>query len=70
MVKLDKTYTLQELRDLFGPECSGKTIIGVQVVQEALKNGGAIFILDREHSLDPKLLEELGVTSQSKADET
>jgi recombination protein RecA len=46
--------------EIFGPEASGKTTLGLHVVAEAQKAGIAAFI-DAEHALDLKYAQHLGV---------
>jgi recombination protein RecA len=46
--------------EVFGPEASGKTTLGLHVVAEAQKNGIAAFV-DAEHALDLSYAERLGV---------
>jgi recombination protein RecA len=46
--------------EIFGPEASGKTTLGLHVVAEAQKKGVAAFI-DAEHALDLSYAERLGV---------
>jgi recombination protein RecA len=46
--------------EIFGPEASGKTTLGLHVVAEAQKSGVAAFI-DAEHALDLNYAERLGV---------
>jgi len=46
--------------EIFGPESSGKTTLGLHVVAEAQKAGVAAFI-DAEHALDLNYAEQLGV---------
>jgi recombination protein RecA len=46
--------------EIFGPEASGKTTLGLHVVAEAQKDGIAAFV-DAEHALDLSYAERLGV---------
>ncbi len=46
--------------EIFGPEASGKTTLGLHVVAEAQKDGIAAFV-DAEHALDLNYAERLGV---------
>jgi len=46
--------------EIFGPEASGKTTLGLHVVAEAQKEGIAAFV-DAEHALDLNYAERLGV---------
>ncbi len=47
--------------EVFGPESSGKTTIGLQVIAEAQKQGGLAAFVDAEHALDPGYAKKLGV---------
>jgi recombination protein RecA len=49
--------------EIFGPEASGKTTLGLHAVAEAQKSGVAAFI-DAEHALDLNYAERLGVKVQ------
>ena len=47
--------------EIFGPESSGKTTIGLQVIAEAQAAGGTAAFVDAEHALDPIYARKLGV---------
>src|SRR6056297_2632270 len=47
--------------EVYGPESSGKTTIGLQVLAEAQKKGGLAAFVDTEHALDVNYAERLGV---------
>ena len=47
--------------EIFGPESSGKTTLGLQVIAQAQKMGGAAAFIDAEHALDPGYAKKLGV---------
>ncbi|MFA6665148.1 MAG: recombinase RecA [Armatimonadota bacterium] len=47
--------------EIYGPEASGKTTLGLQVVAEAQKMGGTAAFIDVEHAIDPKYARSLGV---------
>lgn len=47
--------------EVYGPEASGKTTIGLQAIAEAQKAGGNAAIIDAEHALDPVYAQKLGV---------
>src|SRR5208282_5434606 len=47
--------------EIFGPESSGKTTLGVHVIAEAQKKGGACGFVDAEHAMDPVYARKLGV---------
>jgi recombination protein RecA len=47
--------------EIYGPEASGKTTLGLQVVAEAQKMGGTAAFIDAEHAIDPEYARRLGV---------
>ncbi|MGH9657925.1 MAG: recombinase RecA, partial [Bryobacteraceae bacterium] len=47
--------------EIFGPESSGKTTIGLHVLAEAQRAGGTVAFIDAEHALDPSYARRLGV---------
>ncbi|MFO7767656.1 MAG: recombinase RecA [bacterium] len=47
--------------ELYGPESSGKTTLGLHIIAEAQKKGGAAAFIDAEHALDVDYAERLGV---------
>jgi recombination protein RecA len=47
--------------ELFGPEMSGKTTLGLHIIAETQKAGGAAAFIDAEHALDVNYAERLGV---------
>ncbi|MEO0226342.1 MAG: recombinase RecA, partial [candidate division WOR-3 bacterium] len=47
--------------EIFGPEASGKTTLGLTAIAEAQKLGGSAVFIDAEHALDPKYAQALGV---------
>jgi len=47
--------------EIFGPESSGKTTLGLTIVAEAQKKGGTAAYVDAEHALDRAYCEALGV---------
>ncbi len=47
--------------EIFGPESSGKTTLGLHIIAEAQKNGGIAAYIDVEHALDPIYASHLGV---------
>lgn len=47
--------------EIFGPESSGKTTLGLQIVAEAQRGGGVAAFIDAEHALDPTYASNLGV---------
>ncbi|HDR00424.1 MAG TPA: recombinase RecA [candidate division WOR-3 bacterium] len=47
--------------EIFGPEASGKTTIGLQIIAECQKLGGQAAFIDAEHALDPTYAQALGV---------
>src|SRR3989344_6338776 len=49
------------IAEIFGPEASGKTTLGLHVIAEAQKNGGKAALIDAEHALDPTWAQKVGV---------
>ncbi len=47
--------------EIFGPEMSGKSTLGLQIIAEAQKKGGKAAFIDAEHSLDPDRAKRIGV---------
>ncbi|NLA26374.1 MAG: recombinase RecA [Firmicutes bacterium] len=47
--------------EIFGPESSGKTTVGLHVIAEAQKQGGYCAFIDAEHALDAGYASNLGV---------
>jgi len=47
--------------EIYGPEASGKTTIGLATIAEAQKAGGVAAIVDAEHALDPTYAKALGI---------
>jgi len=47
--------------EIFGPESSGKTTLGLHIIAEAQKNGGNVAYIDVEHALDPIYSSHCGV---------
>ena len=47
--------------EVFGPESSGKTTLGLHMIAEAQKKGGIAAYIDVEHALDPTYSGHLGV---------
>jgi recombination protein RecA len=47
--------------EIFGPEASGKTTLGLHLIAEAQKLGGIAAFIDAEHELDPTYAKNLGV---------
>jgi recombination protein RecA len=47
--------------EIFGPEASGKTTLGLHLIAEAQKVGGIAAFIDAEHALDPTYARKLGV---------
>ena len=52
------------ITEIYGPESSGKTTLGLHVVAEAQKTGGISAFIDMEHALDPLYAEKIGVNTQ------
>jgi recombination protein RecA len=49
------------ITEIFGPEASGKTTLGLHAIAEAQKLGGTAAYIDVEHALDPTYARRLGV---------
>ena len=47
--------------EIFGPESSGKTTLGLHIIAEAQKAGGLAAFIDAEHALDPTYAQAIGV---------
>ncbi len=47
--------------EIYGPESSGKTTLGLHAVAEAQRAGGTCAFIDAEHALDPAYAKKLGV---------
>ena len=47
--------------EIFGPEASGKTTLGLHIVAECQRLGGIAAFIDMEHALDPNYAALLGV---------
>ena len=47
--------------ELFGPEAAGKTMIALQMIAQAQKQGGTAAFIDAEHALDVSFARKLGV---------
>ncbi len=51
--------------ELYGPEGSGKTTVGLQVIASIQKRGGVAAFIDAEHALDPNYAKKLGVNLEN-----
>ncbi|MCX7845529.1 MAG: recombinase RecA [Dictyoglomaceae bacterium] len=51
--------------ELYGPEGSGKTTVGLQIIASAQKRGGVAAFIDAEHALDPNYAKKLGVNLEN-----
>jgi len=47
--------------EIYGPEASGKTTLGLHIVAECQRLGGTAAFIDMEHALDPTYAAKLGV---------
>jgi recombination protein RecA len=47
--------------EIFGPESSGKTTLGLHIIAEAQKKGGLAAFIDAEHAFDPEYAHNIGV---------
>lgn len=50
--------------EIFGPESSGKTTLGLHIIAEAQKAGGFAAFIDAEHAVDPEYSKNLGVNTE------
>lgn len=55
------------LIEIYGPEASGKTSVGLTCVGNVQKNGGTAAFIDLENALDPRYARKLGVDIESLA---
>lgn len=53
------------IAEFFGPEASGKSFLAYSVMKEACEMGYKCAIIDAEHTLDPRLLEKIGLPRNS-----
>jgi recombination protein RecA len=51
--------------EIFGPESSGKTSLGLHAVANAQRAGGIAAFIDAEHALDPDYARKLGVDTDA-----
>ncbi len=51
--------------ELYGPEGSGKTTVGLQIIASIQKRGGVAAFIDAEHALDPNYAKKLGVNLEN-----
>ena len=51
--------------EIFGPEASGKTTLGLHILAEAQKKGGTSAFIDVEHALDPIYAKNLGLDTNN-----
>ena len=47
--------------EIYGPEASGKTTLGLHIIAEAQRAGGVAAFIDAEHAVDPDYARNLGV---------
>jgi len=47
--------------EIFGPEASGKTTLGLEAIAQTQKLGGNAIFIDAEHAFDPTYAEALGI---------
>src|SRR6202522_1085225 len=51
--------------EIYGPESSGKTTLGLHALANAQKRGGIAAFIDAEHALDPEYAQRLGVDTEA-----
>jgi len=56
-------YPRGRVVEIYGPEASGKTTLGLHAIAEAQKQGGIAAFIDAEHALDPLYAKNLGVNT-------
>ncbi|MEN6370385.1 MAG: recombinase RecA [Armatimonadota bacterium] len=49
------------MTEIYGPEASGKTTLGLHIIAEAQRAGGVAAFIDAEHAVDPEYARNLGV---------
>jgi len=49
------------MTEIYGPEASGKTTLGLHIIAEAQRGGGVAAFIDAEHAVDPEYARNLGV---------
>ena len=54
-------YPKGRIIEIYGPESSGKTTLGIHAIAEAQKNGGIAAFIDAEHAFDRFYAAKLGV---------
>lgn len=47
--------------EIFGPESSGKTTLGLHIIAEAQKKNGLAAFIDAEHAFDPEYASNIGI---------
>ena len=51
--------------EIYGPEASGKTTLGLHIIANAQKGGGIAAFIDAEHALDPDYARKIGVDMEN-----
>ncbi|WP_031542990.1 recombinase RecA [Mesoplasma photuris] len=54
-------YPKGRIIEIFGPESSGKTTLGLHAIASSQSQGGVAAFIDAEHSLDPRYAKKIGV---------
>jgi recombination protein RecA len=49
------------IKEIYGPESTGKTTIAIHLIDEAQKKGGMCAIIDAEHAFDSSYAKKLGL---------
>lgn len=47
--------------EIFGPEASGKTTLGLHIIASVQKGGGLAALIDAEHAFDPEYAKNIGI---------
>ncbi|MCL8211093.1 Protein RecA [Mesoplasma sp. JKS002658] len=54
-------YPKRRITEIYGPESSGKTTLGLHAIAECQKSNGIAAFIDAEHALDPRYAQKIGV---------
>jgi len=54
-------YPKGRVKEIYGPESSGKTTVALHAIASAQKKGGRAAFIDAEHAIDPEYAKRLGV---------
>lgn len=51
--------------EIFGPEASGKTTLGLHIIASAQRKGGLAALIDAEHAFDPEYAKNIGINTDN-----